>query len=82
MTVISEFRSDRIFKYPYQDQVREASTDANQNEKLKEEISIETNPIEKSEPETGTDLMKKIKKRRERLSYSRHINQEFHFFQP
>ena len=33
--------------------MREVSTDANQNENSKEEVSTETNPIE--EPELGTD---------------------------
>ena len=52
---ITEFRSDRILKDPYQDQVSEASTDASQNENLEEKISTETNRIEEPEPETSTD---------------------------
>ena len=41
--VIFELRSGRIFKDLYQDQVREANTDASQNMNLKEEISTKTN---------------------------------------
>ena len=37
--VISELKSYRILMDPYQDQVREASTDASQNEKLKKLVS-------------------------------------------
>ena len=42
---ITELRSGRILKDPYQDQVREASTDASPNKNLEEEIRTETNPI-------------------------------------
>ena len=66
--VSSELRSSRILKDPYHDQVRKVSTDTTQNENLKEEISTETNSIEESEPETGTDasfnLSEKDKERR------------------
>ena len=40
---------------PYQDQVREASTDASQNENLEELVSTETNHIEEPESEISTD---------------------------
>ena len=51
---ISELKSGRILKNPYQDQVRETSTNASQNENLKE-VSTETNPIEELEPEIDTN---------------------------
>ena len=40
---------------PYQDQVREASTDASQNKNLEELVSTETNHIEEPEPRISTD---------------------------
>ena len=56
----------------------EASIDASQNMNLKEEISIEINYIEEFDLETDTDagsnLSEKDKKRREWMSYPRHIN--------
>ena len=63
--VIFELKSDRILKDLYQDQMSEASTNASQNENLKEKISIETNPIEEPELKTITDLRKKDKKKEE-----------------
>ena len=59
---ISELKSDRIHKDPYQDQVSEASTNTSQNMNLKEEVSTETNPIEEPEPEIDTNLSKKEKR--------------------
>ena len=44
--VISKLKSYRILMDPYQDQVREASTDANQNKSLEKLVSTETNQIE------------------------------------
>ena len=60
---ISELRSGRILKDPYQDQVREASTDASQNINLKEEVSTETNPIEELEPKTDIDASSNLSER-------------------
>ena len=71
---ISELRSDRILKDPYQDQVTEASTDTSQNIDLKEEFSTETNHIEESKFETSTDASSNLsekdkdKKRADELS--------------
>ena len=42
--------------------MKEASTDASQEENLEEEVSTETNPIEESEPSTNTDLSDKEKR--------------------
>ena len=53
--VIPKLKSYRILMDPYQDQVREASTDASQNKNLEENVSIKTNHIEELGPETSTD---------------------------
>ena len=64
---ISELRSGRILRDPYQNQEREASTDASKNEKLEDE----TNHVEEPEPGTSTntcsDLNEKGKKRANEL---------------
>ena len=54
---ISKLRSDRILKDSYQDQVSEASTNASQNENLKEEVSTKNNLIEESESETKSFVL-------------------------
>ena len=53
--VIPELKSYRILMDPYQDQVREASTDASQNKNLEELVSTETNHIEEPKPGISTD---------------------------
>ena len=61
--IISEIRSSRILKKPYQDQVKEAITDAIQNVNLEEEVSTEINHIEEPEPRTGTDAGSNLNKK-------------------
>ena len=55
INAITDLRSSKILKDPYQDQVRETSTDASQNKNLKEEVSTETNPIEEPKTKIDTD---------------------------
>ena len=59
VNVIFEPRSSRNLKDPYQDQVKEVSTDASQNMNLEEDVSTETNPMKESELSTDIDLSEK-----------------------